>query len=120
MIWLLVRSSAHTKNADGYACRAPTPKLAGAENRSEVVQQYPLGGTRPDRPERRKTSPVKGLKYLAGAGGFEPPYGGIKIRCLTAWRRPNPPRRPRAGGKRADHSSRGFALQWPRRRFRAS
>jgi hypothetical protein len=25
----------------------------------------------------------------AGAGGFEPPYGGIKIRCLTAWRRPN-------------------------------
>jgi len=26
---------------------------------------------------------------LAGAGGFEPPYGGIKIRCLTAWRRPN-------------------------------
>ena len=32
-------------------------------------------------------------KYLigvvAGAGGFEPPYGGIKIRCLTTWRRPN-------------------------------
>ena len=26
---------------------------------------------------------------MAGAGGFEPPYGGIKIRCLTAWRRPN-------------------------------
>ena len=26
---------------------------------------------------------------LAGAGGFEPPYGGIKIRCLTAWRRPS-------------------------------
>ena len=22
-------------------------------------------------------------------GGFEPPHGGIKIRCLTAWRRPN-------------------------------
>jgi hypothetical protein len=32
---------------------------------------------------------------VAGAGGFEPPYGGIKIRCLTAWRRPNPPRGPR-------------------------
>ena len=28
-------------------------------------------------------------KELAGAGGFEPPHGGIKIRCLTAWRRPN-------------------------------
>src|SRR5215468_1248655 len=28
------------------------------------------------------------LKLLAGAGGFEPPYGGIKIRCLTTWLRP--------------------------------
>jgi hypothetical protein len=27
--------------------------------------------------------------FLAGAGGFEPPYGGIKIRCLTTWLRPN-------------------------------
>src|ERR1700722_6104761 len=26
---------------------------------------------------------------LAGAGGFEPPNGGIKIHCLTTWRRPN-------------------------------
>jgi hypothetical protein len=26
---------------------------------------------------------------LAGAGGFEPPHGGTKIRCLTAWLRPN-------------------------------
>jgi hypothetical protein len=25
---------------------------------------------------------------LAGAGGFEPPHGGIKIRCLTTWLRP--------------------------------
>jgi hypothetical protein len=33
------------------------------------------------------------LKRLAGAGGFEPPYGGIKIRCLTAWRRPKGLRR---------------------------
>jgi hypothetical protein len=29
--------------------------------------------------------------FLAGAGGFEPPYDGIKIRCLTTWRRPNRP-----------------------------
>ena len=28
---------------------------------------------------------------LAGAGGIEPPNGGIKIRCLTAWLRPNSP-----------------------------
>ena len=26
---------------------------------------------------------------LAGQGGFEPPYGGTKTRCLTAWRLPN-------------------------------
>ena len=26
---------------------------------------------------------------LVGAGGIEPPHGGIKIRCLTAWLRPN-------------------------------
>ena len=25
---------------------------------------------------------------MAGAGGIEPPNDGIKIRCLTAWRRP--------------------------------
>jgi hypothetical protein len=31
----------------------------------------------------------KYLILLAGAGGFEPPYGGIKIRCLTTWRRPS-------------------------------
>lgn len=29
---------------------------------------------------------------LAGAGGFEPPNGGTKNRCLTTWRRPNAPR----------------------------
>src|SRR5262245_12178332 len=26
--------------------------------------------------------------WLAGAGGLEPPNGGIKIRCLTTWLRP--------------------------------
>ena len=26
---------------------------------------------------------------LVGAGGFEPPHGGTKNRCLTAWRRPS-------------------------------
>gem|GEM_PF-4535734 len=25
---------------------------------------------------------------LAGVGGFEPPYGGTKNRCLTAWLHP--------------------------------
>jgi hypothetical protein len=26
---------------------------------------------------------------MAGAAGFEPAHGGIKSRCLTAWRRPS-------------------------------
>src|ERR1700686_2474537 len=30
----------------------------------------------------------KPLKRLAGAPGFEPGNGGIKIRCLTTWLRP--------------------------------
>src|SRR5690606_36360293 len=29
-----------------------------------------------------------GSGKVAGAGGFEPPHGGIKIRCLTTWLRP--------------------------------
>ena len=32
---------------------------------------------------------LKLSEWLAGAGGIEPPNGGIKIRCLTAWLRPN-------------------------------
>jgi hypothetical protein len=36
-------------------------------------------------------------QILAGAGGFEPPHGGIKIHCLTTWRRPNRPVRKAAG-----------------------
>lgn len=34
------------------------------------------------------TWPVR-QKRLVGAPGFEPGNGGIKIRCLTAWLRPN-------------------------------
>ncbi len=36
---------------------------------------------------------------LAGAGGFEPPHGGIKVRCLTTWLRPNGP----SGGAARPH-----------------
>jgi hypothetical protein len=47
---------------------------------------------------------------MAGAGGFEPPHAGIKIRCLTAWRRPNV--RPIGTRWAADHraSVHGFQL----------
>ena len=36
-----------------------------------------------------KTAAQIGAVSVAGAGGIEPPNGGIKIRCLTAWLRPN-------------------------------
>src|SRR5690242_3198454 len=42
---------------------------------------------------------------MAGAGGFEPPHGGIKIRCLTAWLRPNASSDGRPAGRRhAEHN----------------
>ena len=57
------------------------------------------------------------LKSLAGAGGFEPPYGGIKIRCLTTWLRPNSRRITAAAliplGGRADHSGGALPDQCP-------
>src|SRR5262245_36540332 len=46
---------------------------------------------------------------LAGAGGLEPPNGGIKIRCLTTWLRPI--RRLSAPPRCADHSGRNCANQ---------
>ncbi len=39
---------------------------------------------------------------LAGAGGIEPPNGGIKIRCLTAWLRPNWPGTAASRGAASD------------------
>ncbi len=49
---------------------------------------------------------------MAGAGGFEPPDGGIKIRCLTTWLRPNASQGSNGlGGKRADNSSGSTASQ---------
>src|SRR6187401_725087 len=52
----------------------------------------------------RRVDPGK----LAGVEGFEPPNGGIKTRCLTAWRHPSVivserlrPASPRAARARA-------------------
>ena len=28
------------------------------------------------------------MAFLAGPAGFEPTDDGVKVRCLTAWRRP--------------------------------
>src|SRR5277367_3745123 len=56
------------------------------------------------------------VRHMAGAGGFEPPDGGIKIRCLTTWLRPNASQGSNGlGGKRADNSSGPPAPQWPSR-----
>ena len=64
----------------GVRCTAPPAKLP-QKRRSN------LGGS------------VNSLKRLAGAGGFEPPHGGIKVRCLTTWLRPNGP----SGGAARPH-----------------
>ena len=37
----------------------------------------------------RQTGQTQRPDWLAGAPGFEPGNGGIKIRCLTTWLRPN-------------------------------
>jgi hypothetical protein len=55
--------------------RIPTPHLNRPKCRS--------------RPQvRDRYSETAKSVWLAGAGGFEPPNGGIKIRCLTTWLRP--------------------------------
>ena len=41
---------------------------------------------------------------MAGAGGIEPPNDGIKIRCLTAWRRPK--------SQEQGYSACFLSLQW--------
>ena len=43
------------------------------------------------RPNRVRMDHSECPEGLAGAGGFEPPHGGIKVRCLTTWLRPNAP-----------------------------
>ena len=54
---------------------------------------------------------------MAGAGGFEPPHGGIKIHCLTAWRRPNARLAPDSPCRRADHKAGLAQPQLPWRSF---
>ena len=44
---------------------------------------------RPRSGNENRNRRAKSLKRLAGAPGIEPGNGGIKIRCLTAWLRPN-------------------------------
>src|SRR4051812_39276728 len=46
--------------------------------------------------------PQSGCLGLAGAPGFEPGDGGIKIRCLTTWLRPNTAGAPRIAAHSAE------------------
>ncbi len=50
--------------------------------------RYPSPANSSSRTNFRSTY-CSNRKSLAGVEGFEPPYGGIKTRCLTAWRHPN-------------------------------
>jgi hypothetical protein len=55
--------------------------------RTKIETSPTDSGIRPFQMEQRRRRFSKQYQ-LAGAGGIEPPNGGIKIRCLTAWLRP--------------------------------
>ena len=38
---------------------------------------------------KRRHLGLRARFYMAGVLGFEPRDGGVKVRCLTAWRYPN-------------------------------
>ena len=59
------------------------------ENRLNPLKGRQMAGILRDRGEN-----LERPDWLAGAGGFEPPNGGIKIRCLTTWLRPTEPASP--------------------------
>src|SRR6202158_297101 len=76
----------------------------GAWRRRTNLQKPAIGGAFYDIREDNLRLP----DWLAGAGGFDPPHGGIKIHCLTTWRRPN-----MLSGKRRDWPFREFPLATP-------
>ena len=57
--------------------------------------------------------------WLAGAGGLEPPNGGIKIRCLTTWLRPIAPLGRRLGARTIAAGPAPINVSSRRRGFRA-
>ncbi len=57
----------------------------------------------------------KSLSGLAGAPGFEPGDGGIKIRCLTTWLRPIPAAGISSPGDPHAHIATVGQQQWRRR-----
>ena len=62
---------------------------AGYDLWQQVMRQSANCGGLRRRWREHKHRPVPAFgDTVAGAGGFEPPDGGIKIRCLTPWLRP--------------------------------
>ncbi len=85
--------------------RHPTPTEAGMRGNCLNPKGPPNGG----HSARSRPEPLENQDWLAGAGGFEPPRGGIKIRCLTTWLRPTTgglPAADRAAVRPAEHSRR--------------
>ena len=63
---------------------AGTSNLLFKSSRVSANQANPASS-----PSNDPDSRALAVEILAGAGGIEPPNAGIKIRCLTAWRRPS-------------------------------
>src|SRR4029077_1778120 len=92
-----------TETAGGYHAETTLPARSPVRNRYREPRKTP-GFQRLDR--RTPAHP----DWLAGAGGFEPPYGGIKIRCLTTWLRPTKNRS--SGRASASELRRHSSLIW--------
>jgi hypothetical protein len=65
----------------------PTGRRVGLTRDPETRGQSRQARQRRDSSHHRATK-LQRLYWLAGAPGFEPGDGGIKIRCLTTWLRP--------------------------------
>ena len=89
--------SAHTSNAyNSYAKRTLKRALAATRKRhahvlaNKAETSIQNGEMSPFRMENgRPNNQLEDNENLAGAPGFEPGDGGIKIRCLTTWLRPS-------------------------------
>ena len=70
-------SSAQTMSASSQTTGARFPTIDQAAEESGIATAL-----------QASLPVIKHARALAGAPGFEPGYDGIKIRCLTTWRRP--------------------------------
>src|SRR6516164_7686629 len=102
-----------TDDARSRVCRAATTR---AHDESATTRLHPVFSGHVTAGADRPAPASK----MAGAGGFEPPYAGAKVSCLTAWPRPTnergfrhgPPAVKRGGVKAAGPENR----LWEKRR----